>query len=66
MILFFCNVILHVNLLTYDKYSNLLLLAAFSTKSFSSKTPWPFKNSYLPTFPDNKAKIFEGCLSKQY
>ena len=64
MILFFCNVILHFNLLTNDKYWNLLLLAAFSTKSFFSKTPLPFKNSYLPTFPDNKAEIFEGCLSK--
>ena len=60
MILFFCNVILQTN----DKYWNLLLLAAFSTKSFFSKTPLPFKNSYLPTFPDNKAEIFEGCLSK--
>ena len=39
------------------EYSNLLIVAAFSNKSFSSK------NSYLPTFPDDKAEILAVFLN---
>ena len=48
------------------EYSNLLIVAAFSSKSLSGKTSWPVKNSYLPTFPDDKAEILAFCLSKFY
>ena len=54
------------NSLLNGKYSNLLIVAAFSNKSFSSKTPSPVKNSYLLTFPDDKAEILAVCLSKLY
>ena len=43
------------------EYSNLLILAAFSNKSFSSKT---FNNLFLLTFPNDKAEILAVCLSK--
>ena len=48
------------------KYSNLLIVAAFPSKSFSGKTSLPVKNSYLSTFPDNKAEILAACSSKLY
>ena len=47
-------------------YSNLLILAAFCSKSFSSKTSSSVKNLYLPTFLDNKGEIVAVCLSKLY
>ena len=37
--------------------SSLPTLAAFSSKSFSGKTSLPVRNSYLLTFPDDKAKV---------
>ena len=47
-----------------SKYSNPLIVAAFSNKFFSNKTSSPVKNSYLPTVPDNKAEA--ARLSKLY
>ena len=47
-----------------SKYSNLLLVAAFSSNSFSGKTSSSFKNSYLPRFSDNKAEILVVYFSK--
>ena len=54
------------NSLLNDKYSSLLFVAAFSSKYFSSETYLLVKNSYLPTFPYDKAEILAVCLSKQY
>ena len=54
------------NFLPNGEYSNLFIAANFSSKSFSGKTSLPFKNSYLPTFPDDKAEISAVCLSKSY
>ena len=48
------------------EYSNLLIVVAFSGKSFSGKIYLPVKNSYLLTFPDDKAEILAVCLSKSY
>ena len=47
-------------------YSNLLIEAAFSSKSFSGKLSFPVKNSFLLTFPDDKADLLAVCLSKLY
>ena len=41
------------------------IVAAFSSK-YSGKTSLPVKNSYLLTFPDDKAEILAACLSKLY
>ena len=54
------------NSLPNGKYSNLFIVAAFSNKSCSGKTSFPVKNSYLLTFPDDKAEILAVCLSKLY
>ena len=54
------------NTLPNDKYSNLLIVAAFSNKSFSGKTSLPVKNSHLPIFFDDRAQILAVCLSKLY
>ena len=43
---------------------NFFILAGFSSKSYSGKTSLPVKNSYLLTFPDNKAEILAVCPSK--
>ena len=43
------------------EYSNLLIVAAFSSNSSSGKTSWPVKNSYLPTFPDDRVEILAAC-----
>ena len=48
------------------EYSNLFNAAVFSNKSFYNKTSFPVKNSYLLTFPDDKAEILAACLSKFY
>ena len=42
------------NSLSKGEYSNYFIVAAFSSKSFSGKTSFPVKNSYLLTFPDDK------------
>ena len=43
------------NSLPKGKYSIVFIVAAFSSKSVSGKTSLPVKNSYLLTFPDDKA-----------
>ena len=40
-----------------------LIVAAFSSNSFSIKRTLPVKNSYLLTFLDDKAEILAACLS---
>ena len=54
-----------LNSLPNAKYSNLWIKAAFSNKPFLGKTS-PIKNSYVPTFPDDKPEILPVCLSKFY
>ena len=54
------------NSLPKAEYSNLFIIAAFASKSFSGETFLPVKNSYLLTFPDDKAEILAVCLSKLY
>ena len=48
------------------EYSNILIAAAFSSKSFSGKTSLPVKNLYSLTFSDDKVEILAVCLSKLY
>ena len=45
-----------LNSLPNRKYSNLFIVAVFSGKSFSGKTSLSVENSYLLTYPDNKAE----------
>ena len=54
------------NSLPKGQYSNLFIVAAFSSKSFLGKTSLPVKNSYILTFPDDKAGILAVYLSKSY
>ena len=54
------------NPLPKGKYSNLFIVAAFSNKSFLSKTSFLVKNSYLLTFSDDKAEILAVYLFKSY
>ena len=54
------------NSLPNREYSNLCIVATFSSKSFSGKTSFSDKNSYLLTFPDDKLEFLEVCLSKSY
>ena len=54
------------NSLHNGEYSNLFIVAAFSSKSFSGKTSLPVKNSCLLAFPYDKAEILAVCLSKLY
>ena len=54
------------NSLLKREYSNLLDVAAFFSKSFSGKTSFPVKFSYLLTFPDDKTEVLAVCLSKSY
>ena len=49
------------SLLTVEAYCS-----AFSNNFFSGKTSLPVKNSYLPTFPDEKAEILAFSLFKSY
>ena len=49
------------NSLLNDEHSNLLVVAAFSSKPFSGKRSLPVKYSYLLTFPDDKAEILAVC-----
>ena len=48
------------------EYSNIFNVAAISSKSSSGKTSLPVVNSYLLTFPDNKADFLAVCLSVSY
>ena len=54
------------NSLPKGEYSNIFIVAAFSSKSFSDKTSLLLKNLNLLTFPDDKAEILAVCLSKLY
>ena len=55
------------NSLSNGEYSNLFNVAAFSSKTFSSKKTFPVINLYLLTFPDDdEAEILAVCLSKSY
>ena len=49
------------NSLPNSEYSNLFVVAALSSMSFTGKTSLPVKNSYLLTFPDDKAEILAVC-----
>ena len=66
MILLFQMSVCFFNSLPNSKYSNLLIVAAFSNNSFSSKTSFPVKNLYLPVFPDDKAEILAVYLYKLF
>ena len=48
------------------EYSNLLIVEAFSNKSFSGKTSLSVNYSYLLTFPDDKVENLTACLSELY
>ena len=52
------------NFLSNEEYSNLIIVAAFYSKSSFGKVSLPVRNSYLLTFPDDKAEILAVCLSK--
>ena len=54
---FSATLVCFFNPLPNGKYSNLFNAVAFSDKSVSGKTSLSVKNSYLLTFPDDKAKI---------
>ena len=54
------------DLLPKGEYSNLFIVAAFSSKSFSGKTSLLVKSSYLLTFPVDKVEILTVSLSKSY
>lgn len=54
----FCNVFL-----SFCQYLNLLVIAAFTNKSFSDKTSSLVKNSYLLIFRDFAVKILAVCFS---
>ena len=41
---------------------NIFIVAAFCSMSFSGKASLSVKNSYLLTFPDDKAEILVGCV----
>ena len=56
LILLFEILVWAFNSLPNGEYSNHFIVAAFSSKFFSSKTYLPVKNSYLLTFPDDKAE----------
>ena len=51
------------NSLPNSEYSNPFIAVVFSNKSFSSKTSFPIKNSYLLIFPYNEVKILPFCSS---
>ena len=50
------------NSLPKGEYSNLFIVAAFYSKSFSNKTSLPVKRSYLLTFHDDKVEILSFVL----
>ena len=63
---FFAILVCLFNSLPNGEHSNLMTAAAFSDNSFSGKTSLPLKNSYLLTFPDDRAEILAICLLKLY
>ena len=55
------------NSLSNGEYSSLLIVAVFSSKSFSgNKTSLAIKNPYLPTVSGEKAEILAVCFVKLY
>ena len=46
------------NPLPKGEHQKLLIVPSFSSKSFSGKSSFLVKNSYLVTLPDYKAEIF--------
>ena len=50
------------------EYSNLFIVATFTSKSFFGKKSFPVINLYLLTFPDAEQKYIAICpnLSKSY
>ena len=54
------------NSLSNGEYSNLFIVAAFSSNYFPGKASLPVKNSYLLTYPNDKAETLAVCLSKSY
>ena len=66
MIIFSAALVCSFNSLPNGEYSNLLIAAAISTKSFPGKTSFLVKNSYLLTFLDDKAETLAVYLSKLY
>ena len=54
------------NSLPNGEYSSILIAAGFSNKFVFDQTSFPVKNSYLLTFPDDKAGILAFFLSKSY
>ena len=63
---FFAISVRFFNSLPNGEYSDLLIVAAFSNKSFSEETFSSVKNLYLPKFPDDRAKNLAVCLPKLY
>ena len=61
---FFVKSVCFFKSLANGEYSNFLVLAVFSNKSFSGKISFPVKNSCLPTFSDDKAEILAVFLSR--
>ena len=51
------------NSLPNGVYSNLFIVAAFPKKTCSGETSLLGKNSYLLTYPDDKAEILAVCLT---
>ena len=52
--------------LLHGEYSKFFIVATFSSKSFSSKTPSLVKNSSLLIFPDDKAEIYQSYVELCY
>ena len=52
------------NSLPKGKYSNFFIAAALYRNFYLGKTSLLVQNSYLLTFPDDKADILAVCLSK--
>ena len=65
-LVFFKAYLFILNSLSNAKYSNLLVVTAFSNIYLSSKTPLPVKNSDLPAFLNDQTEISAVCLSKSY
>ena len=63
---FFVKSVCFFKSLANGEYSNFLVLAVFSNKSFSGKISFPVKNSCSPTFSDDEAEILAVFLSRLY
>ena len=61
---FFAISVCFFNSLLNGKYSNLLIVAAFSNRS--GKISSSVKSTYLPTFLDDKAEVLAICQAKLY